>query len=79
MAKAEFSLIALGAAIRRQREGKQLSQEELAKRCGIHRTYIGGVERGERNPTVKTLSRIASALEVPLSELIKIAEEILKE
>ncbi len=44
----------------RQRAG--LSQEELAERCGIHRTYIGSVERGERNITLDTLQKIAAAL-----------------
>jgi len=51
-----------GAAVRRFREGKSLSQEELADLVGIHRTYIGGIERGERNPTLTMIERIADAL-----------------
>lgn len=41
-----------------------LSQEEFAARCGLHRTYIGGIERGERNPTLTVLGRIARALSI---------------
>ena len=47
------------------------SQEELAFESGLHRTYISGIERGERNPTVLVLSRIAETLNVPMTELVK--------
>jgi len=47
-----------------------LSQEELAARCGLHRTYIGGIERGERNPSLINIERIAKALSVPASKLL---------
>jgi len=49
---------------------KGLSQEELADCCGLHRTYIGAIERGERNITLVTFERIAQALEVTPQELI---------
>lgn len=47
------------------------SQEELASRAKIHRTYIGGVERGERNPTLVMIHRLAAALGVPPSQLLE--------
>ena len=46
------------------------SQEELAHRAGLHRTYVGAVERGERNITLLNAQRIADALGVPLSECV---------
>ena len=56
--------------IKRLRAALGLSQEELADRAGFHRTYISGVERVVRNPTITALDRIATALEVPLAELV---------
>lgn len=47
-----------------------LSQEKFAEKCGIHRTYIGAVERGEKSPTLKTLEKIAKGLNVRISELL---------
>ncbi len=61
----------LGARIRQLREGAGWSQEELAAQCGLHRTYIGGVERGERNIGVENIVRIADALEISASALLK--------
>jgi transcriptional regulator with XRE-family HTH domain len=58
-----------GYRVRDLRLAKDLSQEELAFRAGIHRTYLGGIERGERNPALKNISAIAKALGVTLSEL----------
>jgi transcriptional regulator with XRE-family HTH domain len=46
------------------------SQEEFADMCGLHRTYIGAIERGERNVTLNTLDNIAKALGIPSAELI---------
>jgi transcriptional regulator with XRE-family HTH domain len=66
---------AVGRAVRFLREQNGLSQEELAARCRMHRTYIGGVERGERNPTVSVLYRMAEALQVTGSALLAVAEE----
>ncbi|MFQ5684906.1 MAG: helix-turn-helix domain-containing protein [Candidatus Binatia bacterium] len=61
----------LGGRVRELRQRKGLSQEEFADRVGIDRTYISGIERGVRNPTIAVLQRVAAALEVSLSELFK--------
>jgi transcriptional regulator with XRE-family HTH domain len=52
------------------RHSQGLSQEELAEICGLHRTYIGSVERGERNVTLSTLEVLANALGVPVTALL---------
>jgi transcriptional regulator with XRE-family HTH domain len=57
----------LGYRIRRAREKKGWSQEDLAFECGLHRTYIGSVERGERNIAAINLRKIAAALGVPIN------------
>lgn len=64
----------LGANVRNAREQRGWSQEELADRSGIHRTYISGVERGARNPTIELIAAIATALELPVTKLV---EEVL--
>lgn len=56
--------------IRDYRKAKHLSQEELADACELHRTYIGSVERGERNVTLSTLEVLAKALGVSIIELL---------
>tara|TARA_R110002110_G_scaffold312446_5_gene525798 strand:- start:147 stop:371 length:225 start_codon:yes stop_codon:yes gene_type:complete len=61
----------VGANLRRIRRECGLSQEALAFECGLHRTYVSGVERGIRNPTVVILDKIATALNVPASELVE--------
>jgi transcriptional regulator with XRE-family HTH domain len=61
----------IAANVRRLREGKGLSQEALADVCGYHRTYIGGIERSERNITIATLEALAGGLGVdPLALLV---------
>jgi len=65
---------ALGAAVRQLRTERDLSQEELGDRSGLHRNYIGGVERGERNAAWAALLRLAAGLGVPLAELVVHAE-----
>jgi transcriptional regulator with XRE-family HTH domain len=67
----EAILSLVGDTVREKREVKQWSQEELAFRCGLDRTYVGGVERGERNVGVVNLVRIAQALGVPASSLLE--------
>jgi transcriptional regulator with XRE-family HTH domain len=60
----------LGLNVRALRDEQSLSQEELAFECRLHRTYISGVERGVRNPTVTVVEKIAQALGVPASRLL---------
>jgi transcriptional regulator with XRE-family HTH domain len=60
----------VGRNLRAYREGKGLSQEAFADELGVHRTYMGGIERGERNLTLKSLERIAARIDVdPLALL----------
>jgi len=59
----------LGSRIRRLREKANISQEALGQIAGLHRTYIGAIERGERNPSVLSLKKIADALKVTLGDL----------
>lgn len=60
----------LGHRIRRHREESGWTQEELGEKCELHRTFIGSVERGERNVSILNLRQIAKALRVPLAELV---------
>ncbi|MGH9436839.1 MAG: helix-turn-helix domain-containing protein [Terriglobia bacterium] len=60
----------LANSIRCLRRKLGFSQEALAEKCGLHRTYVGAIERGERNVTLVTLSRLAKALGVLPGELI---------
>jgi transcriptional regulator with XRE-family HTH domain len=62
--------VIVGNNIKKYRKSLNISQEELAERAGLHRTYIGGIERGERNITLDSLQTIASALNVAPVELI---------
>lgn len=61
----------LAENIRHRRREAGLSQEQLAARCHVHRTYLGGVERGERNVTLNTVERIAAALGVDALDLLR--------
>lgn len=61
----------VGANVRRKREAIGLSQEALAFEAGMHRTYISGIERGVRNPTVTVLERLAIALKTEMAELVR--------
>jgi transcriptional regulator with XRE-family HTH domain len=64
-----------GARIRYFRLKIGLSQEELAGRCGLDRAYVGGIERGERNPSLKNISIIAATLKVPISALFDTSDQ----
>ena len=57
--------------LRKARLAKKLSQEALAELAGIHRTYVGSVERAERNVSIDNMERLSSAVSVSLSELLK--------
>jgi transcriptional regulator with XRE-family HTH domain len=61
----------VGVNLRTYRERQGLSQEVFAELIGVHRTYLGGLERGERNITLKSLERIAAWLRVDPLELLK--------
>ena len=60
----------LGLNLKRLREEQGFSQESFADHCGLHRTYISGIERGVRNPTVIILDKIAKGLKVPAGQLL---------
>ena len=62
--------VRLGANVKRLRQAKGLSQEELAFEADMHRTYISGIERGKRNPTITVLERVAMALGTTSSDLL---------
>lgn len=63
----------LGRNLRTYREARGLSQEDFALVLGVHRTYMGGVERGERNLTLKSVERIAATLKIDPLELLHVS------
>jgi len=65
----EAIIVTLGKRIRELRLRTGLSQEKFAAKAGLDRTYYAGIERGERNPSVKQLAKIAGALDLPLRAL----------
>jgi transcriptional regulator with XRE-family HTH domain len=65
----------LGRALRELRVERELTLEALAKASDLHWTYLSGIERGRRNPTLKVLAAVAAALDIRTSELIRLAEE----
>jgi transcriptional regulator with XRE-family HTH domain len=60
-----------GKAVRKRRQRLGVSQEEFADMCGLDRTYIGGIERGERNVSLVNIERVAKVLRISLSELFR--------
>lgn len=68
-----------GERVRELRLARGLSQEELAFKAGIHRTYLGGIERGKRNPSLKNINAVAQALDITLSELFLLSAYSKKE
>ena len=71
MNRKDVRCVQFGQLVRRLREAAGLSQEDFAARAGVHRTYIGGIERGERNPTLTTIYRLARALRVSPARLFE--------
>ena len=63
--------IRFGRALRQRRSKMGVSQEAFADLCGLDRTYVGGIERGERNVALVNLEKIAKALDLSLSELFR--------
>jgi transcriptional regulator with XRE-family HTH domain len=72
----ELFMTALSLAIQRRRQELSLSQDEVSKRSGLHRTYISELERHSRNFSVKSYLKLAEALELRPSELMRAAEII---
>lgn len=68
-----------GLALRQCREQMKISQEELAHRAGLDRTYISGIERGRRNPSLLTIERMAKTLGVDLGALFQTVSQIQQE
>jgi len=62
-------LIKFGKKVRKERLKKNLSQEKFAEMIGVHRTYIGMIERAEKNITLTNVKKISDALDIPLSKL----------
>ena len=65
----------VGRALRRYRTAKGLSQEEFADLCGLDRTYVSGIERGLRNPTVVVLERMAAVLGIQSTAFLDMSIE----
>ena len=72
MAKRKESLLrSVGARVRKCREQREWTQEDLAERAELDRSYIAGIEAGLRNPSIKAVAKIARGLELTLSELLQ--------
>ena len=71
MARRQDILARFGARVRELRKSRGYSQEDFAARCGLDRTYIGGIERGERNVALRNIEAIAKAFELTISELME--------
>lgn len=61
----------VGKNIKKIREKRRLTQEDLALEAGLNRAYVGYIERGRRNPSIETVAKIAKVLKAPLHELFK--------
>ncbi|MBA2288023.1 MAG: helix-turn-helix transcriptional regulator [Ktedonobacteraceae bacterium] len=67
--------IRFGRAVRERRSELKISQEDFAERAGLHRTYISDLERGKRNVSLENIERLAQALTLSISDLMKRVEE----
>lgn len=68
-------LVQFGQQVRKSRLKQGLSQEELAEKAGVHRTYIGMIERAEKNITLLNIEKLAKALNMSIIDLLKINDE----
>lgn len=66
--------ITYGIKVAELRKKQGLSQEELADKCGLHRTYIGFIERGEKSPTLNTVETILNGLNININELWEVMQ-----
>ena len=69
-----FILVVFGKNVQKYRKNLNISQEKLAEYAGLHRTYIGMVERAERNITLVNMEKIAKALKVEIKDLVQYAD-----
>jgi transcriptional regulator with XRE-family HTH domain len=69
MSKRDKILSTLGLNVRKRREARELTQEKLAEKSGLDPTYISDIERGQRNPGIKNIAKLAKALGFTTSEL----------
>ncbi len=65
-------LVRFGERVRERRKALSLSQEELAELADVHRTYVGMIERGEKNITLRNIAKFAKALQIPIHDLMKL-------
>lgn len=68
------ALLVFGQVIRNIRQDKHISQEDLADKCGLHRTYISDIELGKRNVSFENMIKISHALNIKLSDIIREVE-----
>jgi transcriptional regulator with XRE-family HTH domain len=67
----ENLLVIFGRNVQKYRKEKQISQEKLAEIANVHRTYVGMIERAEKNITLRNMEKIANALKIHITELLK--------
>jgi len=65
-------LVKFGRKVRERRRALGISQEDFAELAGVHRTYVGMIERGEKNITLRNISKFAKALKQPINDLLKL-------
>jgi transcriptional regulator with XRE-family HTH domain len=76
MARPDPYVVAVGKALRERRLERGLSQEDLALESGVHRNYVGGIERGERSPTIATIVKLCACLDAKPADLFNRAGEL---